>query len=243
MVASEAVAIQAIVVGRRGDGRVLAVLLFAVAISIDGFAAGIAEGLRGIRVPAGSLVVMNVVSAVVVLISLSSGQLIAGLLNPLAAKLIGGGILIGLGAWTLGRRPTGRPSSETENQPCEEPPVAISAKARGIRSRGLVKALAMVPGFLDEPALADLDSSGILTPGEAFLLGLALAIDALGVGFGAGMAGLSGAVTAVVAGVTQFIFVGGGLTVGRRIRTSARAPGLERLPGGLLILLGILRLR
>lgn len=122
---------------------------------------------------------------------------------------------------------------------------AESRETRGAFSwpARLVRSLAMVPGLLDEPARADLDSSGTLTPGEALLLGLALAIDALGVGFGAGMAGLSSTLTPLIAGATQFVFVSAGISVGRRIKMSALAPGLEKVPGGILILLGLMRLR
>ncbi|MGE5572906.1 MAG: manganese efflux pump [Bacteroidota bacterium] len=282
--------------GGGGDQLVFAVLLFAIAISIDGFAAGVAEGLRGIRVPLGSLLVINVVSAVVVLLSVGSGRAVAGFLAPIADRLIGGGILMALGALMLwrGRASTAgagdvRPASgvvrgnvatrETEPPRCSSVIHQASSWKRGIGSgmddaevrkkgtrsgpgsntarttkscdaRGvflwparIVEALAMVPGLLDEPARADLDSSGTLTPGEAFLLGLALAIDALGVGFGAGMAGLWSTLTPLIAGVTQFVFVSAGISVGRRIKTSAFAPSLEKVPGGILILLGLMRLR
>lgn len=240
----------------------LAVILFAIAISVDGFVAGIAEGLRGIRVPVSSLVVVNLVSTAVVFVSLSGGHLVAGWLTPVAGRLIGGGILICLGIWMLrpgpreackrGRKLAG---ASTRSGAREIDGVAIlrcnSEDARGSFRRqcetsqqpSVVSALMMVPRFLDEPAKADLDLSGVLTAGEAFFLGLALAIDALGVGFGAGMAGLSGTLTPVVAGVTQYIFVSAGLGVGSRMKMSALGPKLEKIPGGILILLGVLKLR
>ena len=321
----------ALAAGGRGDWRVFAVLLFAVAVSIDGLVAGVAEGLRGIRVPLGSLLVMNVVSAVVVFLSLGSGRVVAGFLAPLTGRLVGGGVLIALGGWMLWRgRAATAPAGEGEHAAgtaCGDvaigrawvphsPGAYRTDRTRGRRQQGagkaagsqvdagayagtaqgeargkaagggkgkpdvegegegggksdiggvggagvraaesrearrafcwparLVRSLAMVPGLLDEPARADLDSSGTLTPGEAFLLGLALAIDALGVGFGAGMAGLSSTLTPLIAGVTQFVFVSAGITLGRRIKMSALAPGLEKVPGGILILLGLMRLR
>lgn len=304
----------------------LAVLLFAVAVSIDGFAAGVAEGLRGIRVPLGSLFVMNVVSTVVVFLSLGSGRVVAGFLAPLTGRLVGGGVLIALGGWMLWRRRAatapageggragrmecgdvaigrawvphspgayrtdrtrdrrqqgagkaagsrvdagayastaqgearGKVAAGGEGKPDVEGEgggkgqiggagvrAAESREARGafLWPSRLVRSLAMVPGLLDEPARADLDSSGTLAPGEAFLLGLALAIDALGVGFGAGMAGFSSTLTPLIAGATQLVFVRAGVSVGRRIKMSALAPSLEKVPGGILILLGLMRLR
>ena len=342
MVTTGTMAKAAIATGGRGDWQVLGVLLFAIAVSIDGFAAGVAEGLRGIRVPIGSLLAMNVVSAVVVFLSLGSGRMLAGLMAPLVGRLVGGGILMALGGWMLwrGREERARvagpglasgdatgagagsgsrsgPGSESGRRDAHHPweacrvdgipdrwprgagngvtdAVDLSGHARtpygqaerkahgkredipaieggvGRRPKGdpgarclqevgsrcarrapsrpgplgrLMRSLAIVPGLLDEPARADLDSSGILTAGEALLLGLALAMDALGVGFGAGMAGLSGALTPLTAGVTQFVFVSTGIVVGRRMKTSVLAPNLEKVPGGILILLGLMRLR
>ena len=346
----------------------LAVVLFAIAISVDGFLVGIAQGIRGIKVPLSTLIVINTVSAVIVFLSLSSGRYVACWLSPGAAKLIGSGILIAMGALMLkplsqsGRRSvvsgaisedyaieeeaTEDDSTEvepTEGEAAESGATEVEAAESGatevestedgttlvegdqaipsntgkdigknigkeisenmdkdtgentgieIRENigknvgenvcenmgrsmsgnigedagrsvgetignsvavnipkseavasGITKTLLMIPKFLAEPATADLDSSGTLTLDEGFLLGLALAIDALSVGFGAGMAGMSSAFTPVVAGVTQGIFVSFGLALGSRMRKTVPVEMLEKAPGGILILLGAMRLK
>jgi len=68
-------------------------------------------------------------------------------------------------------------------------------------------------------------------------------VDALAVGFGAGLAGLSATLTPLVASATQTVFVGLGVCIGRRVKESVLAQGLEKAPGGILILLGLMRLR
>lgn len=246
----------------------LAVVLFAVAISVDGFLVGIAEGMRGIRVPVSTLIVINVVSAVVVFLSLSSGKYFADRLDPVLAKLIGSGILIALGGLML--KPLSRCSRQDamsgsssgddignvdiadakiaiEGSPNKgestDESAAVNTYERETVMSKIVRMLQMIPNFLTEPATADLDSSGTLTPDEGFLLGIALAIDALGVGFGAGMAGISNALTPVVAGVTQCIFVGLGLALGRKMRGVIPVQMLENAPGGILIFLGAMRLK
>jgi len=60
---------------------VLAVALFAIAVSFDGFLVGVAQGMRGIKVPVATLIVINIVSAVVVFLSLGSGKYVAGRLS------------------------------------------------------------------------------------------------------------------------------------------------------------------
>lgn len=254
----------------------LAVVLFAIAVSVDGFLVGVAQGMRGIKVPVATLIVINIVSAVVVFLSLGSGKYVAGRLSPQVAKFIGSGILIALGALML------KPLSGLERrnlESCESsgnwatkddakdvrrimetsPNIgkSMGRSIGGIMGRitkvntvsnktaasKIARTLMMILKFLSEPATADLDASGTLTPDEGFLLGIALAIDALGVGFGAGMAGISSRLTPVVAGVTQGMFVSLGLVLGRRMRDVVPSHILERAPGGILILLGAMRLK
>ncbi len=249
----------------------LAVVLFAIAVSVDGFLVGVAQGMRGIKVPLATLIVINIVSAVVVFVSLGSGKYVAGRLSPQIAKLIGSGILIVLGALMLkplsrsGRRnPVSCNMSGSDiakgdvtdtKETAETSPnisnigesvgesVAVDIIATEIVTSKIARTLMMIPKFLTEPATADLDSSGTLTPDEGFFLGLALAIDALSVGFGAGMAGISSVLTPVVAGVTQGTFVSLGLALGRRMRKAVPVRMLEKAPGGILMLLGAMRLK
>ena len=181
---------------------------------------------------------INVVSAVVVFLSLSSGKYVADRLDPVAAKLIGSGILIVLGLLML--KPQSRCNdkhSTNGSSSGDDINKTDIAGAKTVMCK-IVRTLQLIPKFLTESASADLDSSGTLTVDEGFLLGIALAIDALGVGFGAGMAGISSAFTPVVAGVTQCIFVRIGLALGRKMRGIIPIQMLEKAPGGILVLLG-----
>ncbi len=257
----------------------LAVVLFAIAVSVDGFLVGIAQGMRGIKVPVATLIVINVVSGVVVFLSLSTGDYVANRLGLQAAKVIGSGILIVLGTVMLkplsGSRRRNSVSCNMSGTDIDKrdvtgafettetsPSSSLNTSNTGINtgeSMGenaavdviatetviskITKTLIMIPKFLAEPVTADLDLSGTLTIDEGFFLGLALAIDALGVGFGAGMAGMSSNLTPVVAGITQGIFVSLGLILGRKMRKTVPSYILEKAPGGILILLGAMRLK
>lgn len=257
----------------------LAVVLFAIAVSVDGFLVGIAQGMRGIKVPVATLIVINVVSGVVVFLSLSTGDYVANRLGLQAAKVIGSGILIVLGTVMLkplsGSRRRNSVSCNMSGTDIDKrdvtgafettetsPSSSFNTSNTGINtgeSMGenaavdviatetviskITKTLIMIPKFLAEPVTADLDLSGTLTIDEGFFLGLALAIDALGVGFGAGMAGMSSNLTPVVAGITQGIFVSLGLILGRKMRKTVPSYILEKAPGGILILLGAMRLK
>ncbi|NLS44738.1 MAG: hypothetical protein GX969_03235 [Firmicutes bacterium] len=228
----------------------LAVLLFAVAVSVDGFLAGIAHGMRGIRVPIATLIIINVISGVVVFLSLSSGDYIANQLGLQAAKIAGSSILIILGVLML--KPLSKPGIKDPIKPkncsgdifkniADDNPVNIFTSRIGVS--GFFRLITMIPKFLVEPATADLDSSGVLTPDEGFLLGVALAVDAFGVGFGAGMSGISRIATPIIAGITQCIFVSFGLILGRNMRRTVSVRVVEKVPGVMLIFLGMLRLK
>jgi putative Mn2+ efflux pump MntP len=53
-----------------------AVLLLAIGISLDGFVAGTAYGLRRVRIPLTSVVITSLVSGVAVLMGMAAGALV-----------------------------------------------------------------------------------------------------------------------------------------------------------------------
>ena len=220
----------------------LVVMLFAIAISVDGFLVGISQGMRGVKIPFSTLVVINIVSAIVVFLSLSIGRHAAYILNPIVARIIGSSILIVMGGFML-------MSSSKSLDLKKDRIVHIKGynyknNYRPVKTaQRLIEMILMLPKLLIEPNIADLDSSGTLTVNEGFFLGLALAIDALGVGFGAGMAGVSNLFTPIIASITQGIFVSLGLVLGRKMRGTVSSYMLEKLPGGILIFLGVLKLK
>jgi len=69
----------------------LAVLLvFGLALSLDGFAAGLAYGLRRIRVPIASMVIISLTSGLTISLSLFLGHLAARGIPPDTARFLGG---------------------------------------------------------------------------------------------------------------------------------------------------------
>lgn len=192
--------------------QLVGLLMLAVAISVDGLAAGIAYGLRGIRVPFLSLVTVSTVSALMITTSMQAGRLIGQLMPPLAARLVGSGILIALG----------------------------TAMLRGGRSSGARGPLIL--RLVHRPQEADLDRSGTLTPGEAALLGAALALDALGAGLGAGIVGFWAWICPIIVGLAKLVFMGCGVMIGGYLAHEDFLRRTWMVPGGLLIILGILKL-
>jgi putative sporulation protein YtaF len=102
----------------------------------------------------------------------------------------------------------------------------------------------LVLQVLREPTRADLDRSGGISLAEALLLGIALAMDAGGVGLGAGMTGLIPWAAAIAVTLADVGFLHLGISTGRllagRANRVAAITGL--LPSVILVGMGIARL-
>lgn len=75
----------------------------AFALSVDGLAVGVAYGMRRIRVPLKSLLIIGMCSAACFFVAMSLGQLIAGFVGLRTPRVLGAAILVGLGLWNIGK--------------------------------------------------------------------------------------------------------------------------------------------
>jgi len=108
----------------------------------------------------------------------------------------------------------------------QEPLVAFSIKPLGI-----------IIQILREPSSADFDCSGEISLSEAFFLGFALAVDALGAGLGMAMAGYDIFYTAIMVAVLKLILVSGGMTLGKCAAQKIWQTWLAWLPGIILLVI------
>ncbi|BAF60159.1 predicted membrane protein [Pelotomaculum thermopropionicum SI] len=213
--------------------ELLSYLLFALALNLDSFGAGLAYGTRQIRVPPPSLIIISLISVAAVTVSMLGGQILAACIPARLAHRLGGFMLLLIGLWVLcencraRRRPNGEPGQKNK-----------AARMLEIR----IRPLGLVIQVLREPVKADLDSSGIISPPEALVLGAALAMDAFGAGFAVSMMGYSPAITATVVGLGHFLLTYLGILAGRTVITSRVGRQVTLLPGFLLISLGLLKL-
>ena len=79
----------------------LAVIFLAIAVSMDGLGAGVACGLKGVRIPFPSIALMGLAAGNAVLISMLAGALVGSFIDPRWAVLAGGLLLIFLGLFML----------------------------------------------------------------------------------------------------------------------------------------------
>jgi putative sporulation protein YtaF len=211
-------------------------ILMAVALSLDGFGVGLAYGLRRIRIPVSSLIVIAMCTVFAMGVSMLFGSLIKLWLTFVPARLLGSLILLALGLFQLCRALLNR---NQETLPEAVPALAV-IQEKSISEpefRFQLEFLGFVIQVLKTPQIADVDGSGGISLKESFLLGSALAMDAFASGIGAAMAGMTLSVIGLVA-LTQIIMLGLGQQMAGKIPENWTSKA-EYLPGTVLILIGL----
>ncbi len=197
-------------------------LLLAAAVSIDGLGAGFAYGVRNLYVPYLSLLIVSISSSLALLVAMFLGRTMASFFSAEIASLVGGGILILVGVYIIW-------GLFHEGGAGDAPPHPGKGKTS-------------LRGLLRDPEKADFDSSGSISSREAAILGLALAMDAFGAGFGAAMTGYSPLLTCLLVGLCKLVFVSGGVSLGKRYAEILDSRKASMLAGGVLILLGVINI-
>jgi len=213
--------------------ELLSYILFALALNLDSFGAGMAYGARQIKVPLLSLLIISLISVAAIIISMLGGQIFLPFIPAGLAHRLGGILLMIIGLWVLCQTRRSGQAAAKDSQ--EENSVNKMIKIH-------IRPLGLIVQILREPARADLDSSGVISPGEALVLGVALAMDALGAGFAVSMLGLSIGLTSLVVGLGHFFLTYLGLQAGRTITNCGIGRHLAILPGFILITLGMFKM-
>ena len=207
--------------------QLLSILLFSLAVSADGFIAGLAYGINKIRITFIPLLMISAASALAVSFSMLLGRGIAAVLPEGSAGRVGSVILFTMGIFFLFKALR----DLLHNLPAEDDRSLMTLNLRP---------LGIVISILKEPAAADMDASGEISRKEAFFLGLALAVDAMGAGIGIAMAGYSILFTALTVGVLKFILVSSGIELGKCIQNEAIRSIASFIPGFIFIVIGVL---
>ncbi|MGQ9557872.1 MAG: sporulation membrane protein YtaF [Desulfurispora sp.] len=220
-------------------------LFFALALNMDAFTVGIAYGMRRIRLPLTSLLIISLMSVGAISISMLAGQLVTRFIPAALTHKLGGIILLLIGCWALYQYHC---QKKTCPHPAEPPGNCPRSTAPGPESGSApvkllqMRFLGLLIQVLKEPQIADRDLSGVISSREALLLGLALSMDALTAGLAVSLIGFRLAPTAVCVGAGHILLTSAGMMLGRGLSSSSLGRQLAALPGILLILLGISKL-
>lgn len=227
----------------------VALILLALAVSLDGWGAGVMYGLRKIRIPLISLFIICCCSGIVIFGSMQLGSIALRFISPLYTTWVGALILIGIGCWAIVQMIM---QQHRKEDPASTSP--IPAEDAGLHRDGgdvptdipvyqiELKRLGLVIRILRTPAAADVDRSGTISASEAALLGLALSLDAFGAGLGAALIGFAPLYTSVVIAIASGAFIWFGMRVGLLFSGMRWVRRLSIVPGCILIAMGIFKL-
>ena len=207
---------------------VLEALLITTALSVDAFVSGFAYGTKKIIIPFSSVTVINLVCSSILALCLIFGKVIGGFLSANLATAICFVILLALGVSKI----------------FDSAVKSFINKHTGFQKK--IRFSAFNLGFIlkiyANPEAADRDRSRVLSPAEAAYLAVALSLDGLTVGFGAGITGTNPLLVIVFSLFTDMFGVMLGCFLGNKVAQKISLD-LTWLSGALLIVLAIMKVR
>ncbi|MGE5578235.1 MAG: sporulation membrane protein YtaF [Syntrophothermus sp.] len=224
------------------------IILLAVAASLDNCAVGIAYGSRRIRVPATSNLLMAFLSALATWLTVALGGYLGTIIPLKLARFLGALLMVGIGLWVIVEWPREAAQNAISNEMLQNNRIQPGQSPDPSSNNHLIlnlrlKPLGIIIQILREPSTADLDLSGTISFSEAFLLGAALALNALAGGLGAGLAGFPSLFTASVVGALSYLLLWFGVHLGRHFGARWLGEKAPLFTGLMLILLGLTSFR
>jgi len=214
------------------------ITLLSISLSLDALGVGIAYGTKNIKVPLLSKIIICMFSILYSGAALIVGNSLSNFLSPLAAKVIGISILAVMGIWiTIQALLKGNEQPDVNRK--------IDAQNEGPLFKVAIKSLGITIQVIKNPVEGDIDRSGVIDISESFLLGLALSVDAIGVGVGSALAGFHSLSIPFAVGLFQLLFLYIGTYLGGKVLLikGVNKRLLSLLPGILLIFLALIRIR
>lgn len=201
-------------------------LLIAIAICVDSFALGITYGIKQIKIPKIAILIINMVTIFALGISIYSGHIIRQFISQEAATMISCLVLVGLGSFFI-----------IESY--------LKYLSKNKSDNKLIKFYIPRLGIIIDIALdvtkADMDISGDINIKEALYLGIVLAIDALGAGFGFSMGGSNYIFFLLMVFIINIFSIFYGIFLGRKVESYRNSLRTSLLPGSILIFIGVLK--
>lgn len=211
-------------------------ILFALALSFDGFGVGLSYGIRRIRIPFLSMLIIALCTIVSMGSAVIFGDTLMNVLSFIPTNWLAASILLGLGGLQLVKAVIHVIKGETKQKAV---PVCSFASREPIVKLEF-KLLGIIVQVLRTPEHADLDSSGVISAKESILLGVALSLDAFASGLALGLAvGVLNSLSTIgLVALIQFLLIRLGQALTGRI-PEGYLDKLEFLPGTMLVLIAL----
>lgn len=198
----------------------LSIFLLCLAPNLDNMAIGLAYGTRRISVPFKSNLAIALFSGFATLISSFLGNLLTSYIPSYLGNIIGGSIVSVMGLYTIGSY------------------IHTKRKCNKIQERNNLY-IDNLKAVMTDPGIADRDYSGDISLKESVLLGIALAVNCLGTGFGAGISGVNTLVLTLAVIVFSLITISFGAFIGKRYAAKLLGDRATIISGLLLLAVGL----
>ncbi len=205
------------------------IILLAMSLSMDSMGIGISYGLRKVRISLIVKIIISLISIIFTATSIFIGELILLIIDKDIAKLLGCLMLIGLGAFIIYQ-------ALRKNQKDKK---SIRPMTRSF----MLKSFGITIKIIRDPISCDFDRSSHIDIKEAIYLGVALSIDSFGAGISSVVSGLDSYFIPLAVGLCQFLFLSGGIILGKKISTLKKVDSkiFVVASGVLLIVLAFIR--
>lgn len=198
--------------------HLISVLLIALVSNLDNLAIGISLGIRSTKIPALSNVIIAVITMAGTYLSMNAGEFISGYISSKSTNLLGAAIILVIGAWSIVNSLCLRNTQSSDSDDHEH----VYSNRR--------------------PADANVFHKHVISIKESAGLSIALALNNLATGLGAGATGISPIWTTIAVGVFSLLFIGYGSKFGITVAKSWSVSNSKIVAGILLILIGIYEL-
>jgi putative sporulation protein YtaF len=201
----------------------LTMLGFALSSSIDNFGVGVSYGVSNIKIGFISNTVIALIAFCFSIVGILSGNYVSKVMPGTVSTVVAAIVILFIGLRII--------------------VIALTEKRKSRKSPSVAKRHSLST-YRNEPREADKDKSGEISTLEAFVLGAAVAMDALTNGLGAGLLGLSPFAISTAVAVFSFIAIWCGVRLGVRVanmRVGSMSLGQfsTLISGGILLLIAI----
>ncbi len=214
-------------------------LTIAIAVSLDSFGVGVGYGVRNIRVPVSSLAIITLCTAITLVLSVFTGEIITAALSPELTQTLGGVLLVGIGLIAILNQIRAQMRASQNAYGLDE--LALDPPGQHQDSPPHSRSLQAIAKILQRPESANLDGPTSISSQGALLVGLAVSLDSFVAGIGIRLMGYSPWGIILTMATMSSVFIYAGIRTGMLIAGRQWFKQLPYFPGTLLIVIGLHR--
>jgi putative sporulation protein YtaF len=197
--------------------HLLSIVLFVISSNLDNFVIAVAYGVKKLKIDFLSNLIFAFISCVGTFAAMTLGKVLCYFVSSRATSIIGSLILLLVGLWSI---------------------IDSFSKKEKDKAEGSIEAFSY-NYLLENPDEVDKDSSGSIDYKESVLLGFALAVNNIGIGFGAGVTGLNILLTSILTFLVSFFAIILGYMLGQKCLSGFMGKWGGLISGLIIIFIGI----